>query len=43
MAELNRLLEPASEFVRLAIANIETRRVSDKVVDDWKPVLANAS
>ncbi len=43
VAELNRLLEPASEFVRLAIANIETRRVSDKVVDDWKPVLANAS
>src|SRR4051812_16449878 len=42
VAELNRLLEPSSEFVRLAIANIETRRVSDKVVDDWKPVLANA-
>ncbi len=42
VAELNRLLEPASEFVRLAIVNIETRRVSDKVVDDWKPVLANA-
>jgi hypothetical protein len=42
VAELNRLLEPSSEFVRLAIANIETRRVNDKVVDDWKPVLANA-
>ena len=42
VAELNRLLEPASEFVKLAIANIETRRVTDKVVEDWKPVLANA-
>jgi hypothetical protein len=40
--ELNRLLEPASEFVKLAIMNIETRRISDKVVEDWKPVLANA-
>ncbi len=42
VSELNRLLEPASEFVRLAIANIETRRVNDKVVEDWNPVLANA-
>jgi hypothetical protein len=42
VAELNRLLEPASEFVRLAIANIETRRLNDKVIEDWKPVLANA-
>ena len=42
VAELNRLLEPASDFVRLAIANIETRRLNDKVVEDWKPVLANA-
>jgi predicted type IV restriction endonuclease len=42
VAELNRLLEPASDFVKLAIANIETRRITDKVVEDWKPVLANA-
>ena len=42
MAELNRLLEPASEFVRLAVANVETRKLTDKVVEDWKPVLANA-
>ena len=42
VSELNRLLEPASEFVRLAIANIETRRLNDKVIEDWKPVLANA-
>ena len=42
VAELNRLLEPSSDFVKLAIANIETRRISEKVVEDWKPVLANA-
>jgi hypothetical protein len=42
VSELNRLLEPASEFVKLAIANIETRRLNDKVIEDWKPVLANA-
>ena len=42
VSELNRLLEPASDFVKLAIANIETRRLNDKVIEDWKPVLANA-
>ncbi len=40
--KLNRLLEPSGDFVRLAITNIETRRITDKVVEDWKPVLANA-
>jgi predicted type IV restriction endonuclease len=40
--ELNRLLEPAPEFVRLAIANIETRKLTENVLDTWKPVLANA-
>ncbi|MDB5352519.1 MAG: hypothetical protein JWN86_3766 [Planctomycetota bacterium] len=42
VSELNRLLEPSAEFVRLAVANIETRRLTDAVVDSWKPVLANA-
>ena len=42
VSELNRLLEPSAEFVKLAIANIETRRLTDTVVDSWKPVLANA-
>ena len=42
VSELNRLLEPSAEFVRLAVANIETRRLTDGVVDSWKPVLANA-
>jgi predicted type IV restriction endonuclease len=40
--ELNRLLEPAPEFVRLAIANIETRKLTENVLETWKPVLANA-
>jgi hypothetical protein len=40
--ELNRLLEPSSEFVKLAIANIETRKLTENVVESWKPVLANA-
>jgi hypothetical protein len=42
VAELNRLLEPSSEFVKLAIANIETRMLTQNVVESWKPVLANA-
>jgi len=42
VSELNRLLEPSAEFVRLAIANIETRRLTDAVVESWKPVLSNA-
>lgn len=42
VGELNRLLEPSPEFVRLAVARIETRRLTDSVVDAWKPVLANA-
>ena len=42
VSELTRLLEPSSEFVRLAITNLETRRLSDSVIDSWKPVLANA-
>ncbi len=42
LAELTRLLEPSDEFVRLAISNIETRTMTAKVVDSWKPVLKNA-
>jgi len=40
--ELAKLLEPSSELVRLAIANIETRRLTDSVIDNWKPVLKSA-
>lgn len=42
VSELAKLLEPSSELVRLAVANIETRRLTDAVVDSWKPVLASA-
>jgi len=40
--ELAKLLEPSSDLVRLAIANIETRRLTDSVIDNWKPVLKSA-
>jgi hypothetical protein len=40
--ELDRLLEPAAEFTRLAIANIETRNLTASVVESWKPVVASA-
>jgi hypothetical protein len=36
LAELTRLLEPAPEFTRLAIANIETRNLTATVLDSWK-------
>jgi hypothetical protein len=42
VAELGRLLEPSLDFIRLAVANIETRRLTDNVLEGWKPVLANA-
>lgn len=42
LSEISRLLEPSSEFVRLAIQNIETRNLTEKVVDSWKPVLDSA-
>jgi hypothetical protein len=40
--ELTRLLEPASEFTKLAVANIETRNLTQAVVESWKPIVANA-
>jgi predicted type IV restriction endonuclease len=42
LGEMSRLLEPSSEFVRMAIQNIETRNLTERVVDSWKPVLASA-
>jgi hypothetical protein len=42
VAELNRLLEPSPEFIRLAVQNIETRTLTEKRVEEWKPILANA-
>jgi hypothetical protein len=42
VSELNRILEPSTEFVRLAIANLESRKAVEKVVEEWKPLLASA-
>jgi hypothetical protein len=40
--ELTRLLEPSNEFTKLAVANIETRNLTQAVVDGWKPTVAGA-
>jgi hypothetical protein len=40
--KLARLLEPSTEFVRLAIENIEPRYLTANVVEGWKPVLKAA-
>ncbi len=42
VGELSRLLEPAPEFTKLAVANIETRNLTQAVVEGWKPVVASA-
>ena len=42
VSELARLLEPSAEFTRLAIQNIETRMLTERVLEGWKPVLVNA-
>lgn len=40
--ELTRLLDPAPEFTKLAIANLETRNLTQAVVESWKPTVAAA-
>lgn len=40
--ELTRLLEPAPEFTKLAVANIETRNLTQAVTESWKAVVASA-
>jgi predicted type IV restriction endonuclease len=42
VTELARLLEPAHEFTKLAIANLESRNLTEKVTEGWKPIVANA-
>jgi predicted type IV restriction endonuclease len=42
VTEIGRLLEPSLEFIRLAVQNIETRRLTDNVLESWKPTLSNA-
>ena len=42
VGELTRLLEPAPEFTKLAVANIETRNLTQAVTESWKAVVASA-
>jgi hypothetical protein len=42
LSEISRLLEPSAEFIRLAVSNLETRKLTESVVESWKPVLASA-
>jgi hypothetical protein len=42
VGELSRLLEPAAEFTKLAVANIETRNLTQLVVESSKPIVASA-
>ncbi len=37
--ELNKLLEPSSEFIKLAVRNIESRQMTANVVDYWKDIV----
>jgi hypothetical protein len=42
VGELTRLLDPAPEFTRLAIENIETRKLTQQAIENWKPIVAGA-
>jgi hypothetical protein len=42
VAELSRLLEPSTEFTRLAVTNLETRNLTAAVVESWKPMVSAA-
>jgi predicted type IV restriction endonuclease len=42
LSEISRLLEQSADFVRLAVSNLETRKLTENVVESWKPVLAAA-
>jgi hypothetical protein len=42
VGELTRLLEPAPAFTRLAIEKIETRYLTQAVIESWAPTLASA-
>jgi hypothetical protein len=42
VGELNRLLAPSPEFIKLAVQNVESRTLTEKRVEEWKPILADA-
>jgi hypothetical protein len=39
---LTKLLEPSSDFIKLAVKDIETRALHSSVVEEWRPILVNA-
>jgi predicted type IV restriction endonuclease len=39
---LTKLLEPSSDFIKLAVKDIETRALHPSVVEEWRPILVNA-
>jgi predicted type IV restriction endonuclease len=39
---LTKLLEPSSDFIKLAVKDIETRALHPNVVEEWRPILVNA-
>jgi hypothetical protein len=42
IGELSRLLEPSAEFIRLAVANLEVRKMTESVLEQWRPQLVSA-
>jgi hypothetical protein len=42
MVELNRLLEPSNEFMRLVLPTLETRKLTEAVLQSWKPKISAA-
>jgi hypothetical protein len=42
LVELTRILKPSAEFINIAIQNLETRPVTQEIVDGWKPVVSAA-
>ena len=40
--ELSAILKPSPEFVKLALQNLEDRHLTEKVVDEWRPILVSA-
>jgi hypothetical protein len=42
VVELSAILTPSPAFVKLALENLEDRNLTDKVVEEWRPILVNA-
>jgi hypothetical protein len=41
LTTLKKLLDPSSDFIKLAIKDIETRALHPNVVEEWRPILVN--